>query len=257
MLSLHQLLARHPTLLLVDSCSPRVEAAIWRSGAASADRCLSGVGATNNASSLPAAQVVTVDGEASAALPTAVARVFAASGLGLRDFDAIAFCVGPGSVLGIRLAAATLRTWRAVRPDLALYGFHSLPLLAAAHPGVTVIADARRDTWHAVGPLVGPADSDFAAVSADSPLQIRRLPTADLAACGPLATPALFRRWSAPPRDVSIQELAWSAAALLAAAPDTPFFSAAPEPDAFQHENPSYAAWTPQVHRGPGRLVAP
>lgn len=217
--SLRQLLALHPTLLGVDTCSTRVEVALW-------------LGSTN----LPA-HVVAIDGEASAALPAAVAQVLAAAGRGVRELDAVAYCAGPGSVLGVRLAAATLRAWRAVRPELALYSYLSLPPLAFAHPGLTIVADARRDTWHAVRP--------------DAPHAVLRLATADLAAAAPLATPAFFRRWSALPTGLTPAELPWSAATLLAAAPDQDFFQAAPEPDAFQHEAPSYVAWTPHVHRAP------
>ena len=224
--SLRQLLARHPALLAVDSCAPRAEAALWLAEAGAA----------------PVA-VAAFEGEASAALPVAVAQVLAhpaAGGRRIADLDAIAFCDGPGSVLGIRLAAATLRAWRAVKPGLALYSYHSLPLLAVAHPGLTIIADARRDSWHAA--------------RAAAPHDLVRVPAAELAALGPLdtlGTPAGFRRWSALPSGVEPRALPWSAAALLAAAPDEAFFHEAPEPEAFLHEQPTYVAWTPQVHQAP------
>jgi tRNA threonylcarbamoyladenosine biosynthesis protein TsaB len=225
--SLRQLLDRHSTLLVIDACSPRVEASLWRDGT------------VNTAA---------VEDEASAALPVAVARVLAEAGekapgrpaLRIRDLDAVALCDGPGSVLGIRLAAASLRVWGVVRPKLTAYSFHSLPLLAASHPGLTIIADARRDTWHAVRP--------------DAPRDLLRLPSSELAAVAPgtLATPDNFRRWSALPAGVEPRALPYSAAALLAAAPDEPFFNDSPEPDAFMHEAPSYVSWTPRVHQAPG-----
>lgn len=220
--SLRQLLARHSALLVVDSCAPRAEAALWLAG-----------------DSAPAA-VASVEGEASAALPIAVARVFAQPGAGgrsLRDCDAAAFCDGPGSVLGVRLAAATLRAWRAARPGLALYAYHSLSLLAAAHPELTIVADARRDSWHAA--------------RGSRPHELLRVPGAELGALGALGTPDGFRRWSALPAGVEPRPLPWSAARLLSAAPDAPFFEEAPEPEAFLHEQPSYVAWTPRVHQAP------
>jgi tRNA threonylcarbamoyladenosine biosynthesis protein TsaB len=227
-LSLRQLLARHASILVVDTCAPRVEAALWLDGAHA-----------------PAARAC-VEGEASAALPEAVARVLsnaAARNRRIADLDAVAFCDGPGSVLGIRLAAATLRAWRAVRTDLALYSYHSLPLLAVAYPGLTIIADARRDTWHAV--------------TAGSPHALKRLPSAELAALAPLATPESFRRWSALPPGVEPLPLPWSATDLLAQAPDSPLFAEAPEPEAFLHDQPSYAAWTPRVHQAPAASSSP
>jgi tRNA threonylcarbamoyladenosine biosynthesis protein TsaB len=221
--SLRQLLALHPALLVVDTCAPRTEAALWLGNA-----------------SAPVA-VAALEAEASSALPAAVARVLsepATGGRRIADLDAVAFCDGPGSVLGVRLAAATLRAWRAVRPELALYSYHSLPLLALTHPGLTIVADARRDTWHAVLP--------------GAPHALRRLASAELAAHAPLGTPASFRRWSSLPPGVEPSTLAWSVATLLAAAPDAPLFAEAPEPEAFLHEAPSYVTWTPQVHQAPG-----
>ena len=218
--SLRQLLVRHPVLLVIDTCATRTEASVWTGDA-----------------TVPAGRAA-LEGEASAALPVAVASALAsAGGRRIRDLDAAAFCDGPGSVLGIRLAAAALRVWRVARPGLATYSFHSLPLLAVSAPGETIIADARRDTWHAVRP--------------GYPHELLRLPTAELAACAPLATPESFRRWSALPAGIEPRPLPWSATALLAAAPDEPFFHEAPEPEAFLHEQPGYAPWTPQIHRAP------
>lgn len=220
--SLRQLLARHSTLLLADTCSTRVEVALWRGG------------------ELRPAAIAAIDAEATSGLPEAVQRVLNAAAIDVRALDAVAFCSGPGSVLGIRLAAATLRSWRAIKPGLTLYGYASLPLLATAHPGVTIIADARRETWHIV--------------RARSAATIARVPSADLAALAteaPLGTPATFRSWSKPPADVTLHALDYAPSALIAAAPDAELFEPAPEPDAFMHETPSYATWTPRVHQAP------
>jgi tRNA threonylcarbamoyladenosine biosynthesis protein TsaB len=217
--SLRQLLARHPSLLVIDTCSTRVEASVWR-----------------GASGVPES-IAALDGEASSALPAVVAKALEEAALPLRSLDAIAFCSGPGSVLGIRLAAASLRAWRALRPDLALYAYPSLPLLATNHPALAIIADARRETWHAV--------------KAGSPATLLRVPSAEVPGLGPIGTPASFRRWSSLPEGTLVAELHYAPAALLAASPDAAFFEPAAEPDAFMHETPAYATWTPQIHRAP------
>ena len=229
--SLRQLLAAHPILLVVDTCATRSDAALWLREAAAP--------ATPPHPALPPSFHAAVEGEAAHALPQAVAQVLAAAGLRIAQLDGVAFCAGPGSVLGIRLAAASVRVWRVVQPGLPVYGYLSLPLLAT-HPDAfktTVIADARRDTWHAVRP--------------DSVTRVERIPGPALAAAGPLVTPASFRRWSALPAENPPRELPYHPADLLAAAPDAELFTAATDPDAFMHEQPSYVTWTPQVHQAP------
>ncbi len=224
MLTLRQLLDRHPRLLLVDSCSPRTHALAWREGAL-------------------AATAVIAD-EASRALTLAAGRALTTAGLRVVDLDAVIFCAGPGSVLGARLAAASARAWRVARPGLEIYSYLALPLLAlgtdAVRTGLGVIADARRDTWHATLP--------------DAPLALVRLANADLAARPRWLTPAGLRRWTVPPPDTQIEEIPYEVADLLAAARDQPLFTPAPEPEAHLSEAPAYAEWTPRVHQAP---VAP
>lgn len=230
--SLRQLLDAHPVLLVVDTCSTRADAALWLNH--SADRATD-----TTARAFSPSHHSSVEGEAAQALPRAVASVLSAAGLGVAQLDAVAFCTGPGSVLGIRLAAASVRVWRTVRPGLAVYGYLSLPLLAT-HPdarGCTVVADARRETWHAVRPV--------------SHARVERIPSASLATAGALVTPASFRRWSALPANNPPRELPYDPAQLIASAPDTDLFNPEPDPDAFMHEQPSYATWNPQVHQPP------
>jgi len=223
--SLRQLLATHPAILVVDTCATFSEAALWQN----TSPC---------AAHLPAAFHAAVEGEAAHALPQVVAQVLAAARLEIGQLDAVAFCAGPGSVLGIRLAAASVRIWRVTRPGLAVYSYLSLPLLAtsAAAAGASVIADARRESWHVVR-----RDTQT----------IERLPSTALANAGPLVTPATFRRWSLPPEQNPPADVAYKPADLLAASPDADLFTPAPDPDAFVHEQPSYVTWTPQVHQAP------
>lgn len=145
---------------------------------------------------------------------------------------AFLFCEGPGSVLGIRTAAMALRTWCVLRPR-PIFAYGSLALLAHAtgRADLGIIADARRDSWHHFQ-LGG---------------KLRRVTTADLT--GNLATPGEFRNWTPLPSDVL--RLSYDLPELWHRAGDADFIRATTAPDAFLHEDPSYATWTPQVHRAP------
>ena len=145
---------------------------------------------------------------------------------------ALVFCDGPGSVLGIRSAAMAVRAWGVLQPR-PMYAYHSLALVAQAlgRPSATVIADARRDAWHCV--------------SGDAIL--RRVPTAELA--GELIMPDDFRNWT--PLPAGVTRTPYVLAELLPQVADCDLFRAVDAPDAFLHEEPSYATWTPQIHRAP------
>ena len=148
------------------------------------------------------------------------------------DAGAWLYCDGPGSVLGIRTVAMALRTWGVLSPR-PVFAYHSLAVVAQAlgRPGATIIADARRDAWHSV--------------SLDSGLL--RVPKAELA--GELIMPDGFRHWSTLPSNVT--RTPYVLADLLPRVADRDLFRATDAPDAFLHEEPSYASWTPQIHRAP------
>jgi tRNA threonylcarbamoyladenosine biosynthesis protein TsaB len=153
-------------------------------------------------------------------------------GVDVSSVAAFVFCEGPGSLLGIRTAAMALRTWNviALRP---VFSFQSLAVVAQAlgDPELTVIADARRESWHAF--RLGE--------------KLQRVPAAELT--GQLATPAHFRNWSALPAGVEITP--YSLRELLPKIAGADLFRATEAPDAFLHEEPSYVTWTPQIHRAP------
>jgi tRNA threonylcarbamoyladenosine biosynthesis protein TsaB len=215
--SLRQLLATHPVVLLLDSAATRVQVGLWTDGEPVAGRW--------HAS----------DDEAGVAIFAGVETLLAASGRRIAEVQAYIFCEGPGSVLGIRTAAMAVRTWRLLNPA-PIFSYRSLDLVAhaLADPTVSVIADARRDSWH-VAKLGTP---------------LRRVPTAELA--GALVMPENFRHWT--PLPAHVRRTPYDLAKLLPALSDANLFQPAPEPDAFLHEEPAYATWTPQVHQAePGR----
>jgi tRNA threonylcarbamoyladenosine biosynthesis protein TsaB len=153
-------------------------------------------------------------------------------GVRIEDVGAFVYSDGPGSILGVRTVAMALRTWNLLKPR-PLFAYSSLALVghALGRPDVGVIADARRDSWHHYQLGRG----------------LRRLPTADLA--GELVMPENFRHWS--PLPAGVTSASYAVPELLARVGDAEIFDAAPAPDAFLHEEPSYVTWTPQIHRAP------
>ncbi|AHF93345.1 peptidase M22 [Opitutaceae bacterium TAV5] len=216
--TLRQLLASRAPLLLIDSASSVIHVAVWRATGTEPvrERC---------------------EEEAGSGVFRATERALARAGLGLADVRAFAFGEGPGSVLGIRTAAAAIRTWRVVNPA-PCFAFRGLEVVAAAlaRPELALIVDARRDSWH-----VARAGQELA-----------RVPSAELAAlAGALALPEGFRHWT--PLPAGAERVPYDLPAALEATADAPFFRETEEPEAFLYDVPGYALWTPKVHQAPDR----
>ena len=135
-LSLAAIVAAHGSVLVLDPCTIHVQAGVLRSGRSPLWH--SG------------------GDDSSIHLFAAAAHCLRAADLTPGRVGAYVFCEGPGSQLGIRTAAMSLRTWQALRPAPApVFAYRSLLVAALAHarhqPGpFAVVADARRDSWHAV-----------------------------------------------------------------------------------------------------------
>ena len=218
MARLAQLLASHRRILVLDAVSLRVQVGLLQ-----ADK--------------PAAWEQS-DDEAGRGLFRAAETVLARSDIRLADISAFIYCEGPGSMLGTRTVAMALRTWLALKPR-AVFRYQSLALAGAAewrrsHRAFTLIADARRETWH------------VQSVNARGDLgPLERHPTAGLPA-GELLTPAGFRVWSKPPAHVA--ECSYTLADLFNAVGETDLFQPTDAPDAFQHDAPDYKKWSAQPH---------
>lgn len=170
----------------------------------------------------------TNDEEAGVGIFQAIDRL----GVQAQEAGGFMFCEGPGSVLGIRTAAAAIRTWCALRPRV-VHSYLSLALVAhgLGRPEVSVIADARRESWHRF----------------DLNRGLARIATDELR--GELITPENFRHWSTPPANV--KSAPYLLSDLLPRLLNHNVFQATDAPDAFLHEDPSYARWTPHIHRAP------
>jgi tRNA threonylcarbamoyladenosine biosynthesis protein TsaB len=209
MMSLREVLAAHAPVLLLDAASSLIQVG-WLTRE-------------------EPARWATAEAEAGIGVFQCIERL----GVDVGRAGALVFCDGPGSILGIRTVAMALRTWCVLRPR-PVFAYHSLALVAhaAADPGVAIILDARRDSWHHYQLGQG----------------LRRIATASLPP-GRYVTPAHFRHWSALPAKVT--EVPYLLAHLLAQTMETPLLRPVEEPDAFLHEEPNYLTWTPQVHRAP------
>ena len=135
-----------------------------------------------------------------------VGTALAEAGLTLSDIRSFALCVGPGSVLGIRIAALAVRAWTALEPR-PVFVWESLASLAhsALVHGVTgpflVATESRLKRWHAMevsaaGVLGSPFEAEAAQLnSTQRPiLAVSAGAVSVLTACVPVAHP-----WAALP----------------------------------------------------------
>lgn len=206
--SLRQLLDARAPLLLLDAASTRIQVGWLAAG--------------------QPARWETASAEAGVGLFECVQRLQ----IRTADAGAFLFCDGPGSILGVRTAAMALRAWLVLKPR-PVFAYRSLELVAHAlgRPELTIIADARRDSWH-TGRIGQP---------------VQRVPTATLS--GELVMPEGFRHWT--PLPAGVTSTSYSLDQLLPAVADADLFRETAAPDAFLHEEPSYVTWTPQIHRAP------
>jgi len=148
--------------------------------------------------------------------------------------DAFAYCEGPGSILGIRTSAIALRMWNVLRAR-PMFAFMSLAVAAQAvgRRDVSLIADARRGQWHRL--RMGGV--------------LERVPTAALA--GELMMPEGFRHWQPPPPATALTSYDLGTFLTLSSVMAADLFRETTAPDAFLHEEPTYAKWGSQIHRAP------
>jgi len=107
-----------------------------------------------------------------------VESALAESKLSLKDIRSFALCVGPGSVLGIRIAALAVRSWSALEPR-PIFVWESLAALArsalaAGEKGPFLVAvESRLRRWHALevsadGALGVPFEAEAAELNASA-----------------------------------------------------------------------------------------
>lgn len=219
--SLPQLLTNHGCLLVLDAASMNTQVGLLHAGSL--------------------ALWDSTAKEAGTAIFTGTESVLHHTGCAFADIGAFIFCAGPGSMLGTRTIAMALRTWQVVCPR-PVYAYQSLAVAAhhewTQHPGrrFSVIADARRDTWHCQ-----PVEADGRMAA------LQRVPAIGMPP-GELVTPENFRSWAPPPRPAA--PCRYDLATIFPALGDGDYFQASTAPEAFQHEAPEYKKWSAQIHRG-------
>lgn len=170
-----------------------------------------------------------------------VERMLREAGMALAEVESAVFCEGPGSLLGVRIAAMAVRTWREMpRPrPLRVFGYRSLELLAAALVAdgragpFMVVSDARRAAWNCL---------EVAAGGRPGPI-VRRPATEPFPEGVPVFHGEEFPRWQAlPPGAVAVPYRPDRLPALAAA---HALLRETAAPDAFLTEAPSYRPWNP------------
>ncbi len=128
-------LAVHAPLLLLEASGPRVQVGVWDAGQWTA--------------------FASSDAPALESLTSLVAEVLGQAGIKLGEVGGFLYDEGPGAVLGLRLAAMTLRTWQALpeHRDAPVFAFGSLELAIAVlekrglRPPYALVTEAGLNRW--------------------------------------------------------------------------------------------------------------
>ena len=98
------------------------------------------------------------DGSPLEELFSVIEAVLTESGLSLSEVGSYIYCMGPGSVLGLRICAMAIETWSRLYPETAqYYKYNSLQLsahaLLHAEPDLEdalIVADWKKGAWNAL-----------------------------------------------------------------------------------------------------------
>jgi tRNA threonylcarbamoyladenosine biosynthesis protein TsaB len=168
-----------------------------------------------------------------------VEAALAEAKLSLGDIRSFALCVGPGSVLGIRIAALAVRSWSALEPRPifvweSLAGIARSALVAGEKGPFLVAAESRLKRWHALEVSVdGSLGTPFEAEAAQLNSSGRRVLASSEAA------PSVLTSHVAVPHP-------WSSLPTFFTQPG--FLREEPRPDALNVAN-DFATWSGERHR--------
>ncbi|MEM7672396.1 MAG: hypothetical protein AAF212_03555 [Verrucomicrobiota bacterium] len=167
-------------------------------------------------------------------------KCFQTANLSLDKITSYVQCMGPGSILGIRLTAMAIKTWRGIYPNTSCLTYTSLDLarrsisLRNSEEAFRIVTDWKRNAWHLI-------ESDDRTITS--------IDTETLSSSTGQKTFYLTQRksWESPPLEVT--EIQYSIKALpriLSVQSDV--LTQSTEPGLFQHHEPVYQKWGPSRH---------
>ena len=158
----------------------------------------------------------------------------------LEQVSTYIYCRGPGSMLGLRLAAMAIQTWRHLYPNSHLLSYTSLDLarleliLKAPEQAFQLIADWKKTAWHwmeSSSDNVGFVEVSELSVESNEPLYYL----------------SQRKGWQSPPeRAIPLEYSIQSMPELIHEQAD--FLKPVDKPEAFQHSEPVFQKWTPKRH---------
>lgn len=173
-----------------------------------------------------------------------VEQVLNAAAVELAELQSYIYCAGPGSVLGLRLCAMAIETWRRLQPmPGATYAYNSLQLAAADlrhEASITkdalLISDWKKDTWNGLKIAAG-------ALPAVTPIHAAEL--ADWQ--GPLFHLPARKGWQQPPANAV--ELSYHPEHLPRLLTTPGLIQATDGVTLYQSGLNTFQKWTPDRHR--------
>lgn len=169
------------------------------------------------------------------------------AGCSLRNLASIAFCAGPGSMLGARTASMAIRAWNGIgiRAASNVYSYNSLhlgALIASASPNAPdsglVVTDARRSSWNALPFPLNP-DKETVLLSNEN-LEAHN---------GPLVTFSDFPRWTSTKS--TFAELTYDPTPLFENEAFVPILERTSEATPITVRTNEFKKWDAQIHSAP------
>jgi len=164
----------------------------------------------------------------------------------LSELRSFIYSEGPGSVLGLRLAAMAIQTWSRLQPEpLPRYAYNSLCLTAELilrdQPQLSnglLVSDWKKDAWHAIQFADGKA----------GPLKV--IDTATLNAwSGPRFHLPQRKGWQTPPENCTT--VAHQPKCLIDCLDETGLLWQTEGIQLYSASSSRFQKWVPQRHRGP------